>query len=437
MRLFASIIKELILLARDKAGLALLFLMPAFLVVVITLIQDHVTTLEADVLFVDEDGGVIAKEIKNVLKSTSSFRLIDRINDVPVTADQAQQLVADGKYHFSIVLPKNLSSNVDKRSRYHIENQFFPSNQKVAPPSVPSIILWFDPVVQGSFRAAMHASLNGVIKSTETKLMLEHTFALLPKIIKKEMPDDMASFMGETDLDVNLAIPDIFDDNNFINVEQIFATKMGFRVQPTAVQQNVPAWTIFGIFFIVLPLAGSIINERESGTLLRLKVMPVSYTTLITGKLTAYSLVCLIQFVVIFLASQIIIPLFGVESFDPGGEIVSFLALLFAVIIAANSYGVFLGTICKSFKQVSIFAPISIVIAAAFGGILVPVYALPDFIRPISILSPLYWGQSGFYDLLLRHGDFNSVLPEITALVCFGLSLCTVAIVYNRSRTFN
>ena len=35
---------------------------------------------------------------------------------------------------------------------------------------------------------------------------------------------------------------------------------------PTSVQQNVPAWSLFGIFFIVLPMAGAFIQERINGT---------------------------------------------------------------------------------------------------------------------------------------------------------------------------
>ena len=47
-QLWASIVKELLLILRDRAGMALLFFMPAFLVVVITLIQDKVTTTHVD-----------------------------------------------------------------------------------------------------------------------------------------------------------------------------------------------------------------------------------------------------------------------------------------------------------------------------------------------------------------------------------------------------
>ena len=42
IRLQATVWKELLLLRRDRAGLLILFLMPAVLVVVITLVQQNV-----------------------------------------------------------------------------------------------------------------------------------------------------------------------------------------------------------------------------------------------------------------------------------------------------------------------------------------------------------------------------------------------------------
>ena len=432
MRLFASIIKELLLLTRDRAGLVLLFIMPAFLVIIITLIQDQVTTTTAKILFTDKDGGAAAREIKDFFLASSNFKLIDTIDGQPVTADQAEKLVAGGKFHFAIVLPENLSHTIEAKSSFLVRKQFFPDDTVTPPAEEPTITVWFDPTVQGSFRAALNSSLGAVIQGIETRYTVEKSFALLPEKIRASLPPAMRSFAADSLSSADFSAPELAADQIFTKINQRFATEMGFSVQPTAVQQNVPAWTIFGIFFIVLPLAGSIISERNSGTLKRLQVMPVNYSTVMAGKLLAYTMVSLAQFIVIFLASQYILPLFGVERFDPGTELTAFGIVLLAVIWAANGYGVFLGTFCRTYEQVSMFGPVSIVIGAAFGGVLVPVYALPDFIRPLTILSPLYWGQAGFYDLLLRQGNLLSILPETGALFGFGLLLCTAALLRNR-----
>ncbi|MGB5896206.1 MAG: hypothetical protein WBG58_18675, partial [Ignavibacteriaceae bacterium] len=67
IRLFASIHKEFLLLVRDRAGLALMFLMPLALVIVITIIQDNtfkiVSNSKISLILVNNDQGDIGKTI--------------------------------------------------------------------------------------------------------------------------------------------------------------------------------------------------------------------------------------------------------------------------------------------------------------------------------------------------------------------------------------
>ncbi|TMH25451.1 MAG: ABC transporter permease, partial [Betaproteobacteria bacterium] len=52
---------------------------------------------------------------------------------------------------------------------------------------------------------------------------------------------------------------------------------------PSSVQQNVPAWLIFGMFFVVLPLASLFIVERRDGTAARLASQQVPFSLLLAG----------------------------------------------------------------------------------------------------------------------------------------------------------
>ena len=72
---FATLHKELLLLSRDRAGLALLFLMPMVLVLVVSLVQDNVLKLTGEgsirVLLVDRDGGELARRLVDGLKEAT------------------------------------------------------------------------------------------------------------------------------------------------------------------------------------------------------------------------------------------------------------------------------------------------------------------------------------------------------------------------------
>ena len=433
-KLFASIIKELLLLLRDSAGMILLFVMPAFLVIVITLIQDKVTTTTADVLFVDNDKGWVSFEIRKLLNRTDVFQLIESLDGNDITSAGARRQVASGQYQFAIILPKGLSKKFDLVVQHMVSHQLFPERPAQLDPVKLEISVLFDPTVEGSFRAALNSALAMVVKGIQARLFAEKTFDMLPEKMVSGMPAHMASFLLKQKMSARDLLPQLFDDVSLIIVQEKFTTEMGFIRQPTAVQQNVPAWAIFGIFFIAIPLAGSLIHERETGTLLRLKVMPVSYLTIISGKVLAYALVCIVQFACIVAAGIYVLPLLGLPAFDPGNQPVLFALVLSGVIAAACGYGILLGTLGRTYEQIAVFAPVSIVIAAAIGGIMVPVYALPDMIRSLCLFSPLYWGQSGFYDLLLRQGNLQMVLPEVLSL--FGFCLCAIScsVVISRRR---
>ena len=51
------------------------------------------------------------------------------------------------------------------------------------------------------------------------------------------------------------------------------------------------------------------------------------------------------------------------------------------------------------------FGAVSVVIAAAIGGIMVPVFAMPPVMQTISIFSPLSWGLNAFLDVFVRGGS--------------------------------
>jgi len=430
MKLLASIIKELKLLYRDRAGLALLFIMPAFLVVAITLIQDKVTSTTVEVLFVDEDGQEIGQMVEKLFDRTETIHLIAEIGGEPLTAAQAKDLVASGTYQFAVVLPENLTRQVQEAAKQEVFSHFADGAEAADGATVPEIQVWFDPTVHGSFRSAVRAVLQRVVMTVQTRLYVADTFNML----SAAGAPTMAGGQPYAARDV---LPQLFTDGEevqLIPLHEQFSSAMGFIVQPTAVQQNVPAWAIFGIFFICVPLAGAIINERRSGTYLRLRTMPVSFGLLLCGKLIAYALVCAIQFAVILLAGIFLLPKFGLPAFDPGTNPLLLAVVLSGIVTAACGYGVMLGMLGRTYEQIAVFAPVSVVIGAAIGGIMVPVYAMPPLMRPLAVVSPLYWGQSGFYDVLLRGGNFASVLPETSALLLFGLVALTGSLLWTRLR---
>ena len=80
LKILAATIKELTLLKRDRTGLLILFIMPALLVIVITLVQENVMELtgqkKTQVLFLDLDEGMLGSSLRHQL-SEGNIEIID------------------------------------------------------------------------------------------------------------------------------------------------------------------------------------------------------------------------------------------------------------------------------------------------------------------------------------------------------------------------
>lgn len=222
-----------------------------------------------------------------------------------------------------------------------------------------------------------------------------------------------------------------------LDVKTKRASRGGLEKLPTSVQQNVPAWALFGMFFIVVPLGGSLIRERQDGTLVRLLTLPVPYVTLLSGKLIAYVFVCMAQFSIILLAGKFVLPILGTPVLEMGSSPAAILLVVVSAALAAAGYGVMLGAISRTYEQASMFGPVSVVIAAALGGFIVPVYVMPELMQKISSYSPLAWGLNALIDIFVRQGDTRSVLPEIFYLLSFftGTMLIAWGVFVRRGRT--
>jgi ABC-2 type transport system permease protein len=110
LKVFATIKKEFLLLKRDLGGMALIFLMPLALVVVMALIQDNtfreLQETKLDVLFVDEAHDLLGASIESAFQASPNIRIIKKEGSEALTAETARRLVQSGKYQAAMIIPK-------------------------------------------------------------------------------------------------------------------------------------------------------------------------------------------------------------------------------------------------------------------------------------------------------------------------------------------
>jgi len=422
IKLSATIYKELLLLIRDKSGLLVLFLMPAFLVIIISLVQENVlkATGETDIkmLFIDKEHKELGKIIEKQMSILNSIEIVKTIDGKEPDEQTARDFLAKGDFQFCVIIPDGMTKGINKRMEYQISGIFEkndkPLEHKDIP--VPEIIVYFDPVVQGSFRTSLTNALFRIILQVE----MEMKARALSEAIPMQGDAMLRSVLGTAV--PKGAFPEMSHEwgtSRLMDIKEKQTAAGSTDKLPTSVQQNVPAWALFGMFFIVVPLGGSLIRERQNGTLIRLMTLPVSYGVLLLGKVMAYVTVCLFQFMIILLIGRYFLPILGMPVLDTGSEPLAIFFVVISAALAASGYGVMLGTIARTYEQASMFGAVSVVIAAALGGIMVPVYVMPKTMQTISNISPLAWGLNALTDIFVRQGNIKSVLNEIICLLSF------------------
>ncbi|QTA82335.1 putative ABC transport system ATP-binding domain-containing protein [Desulfonema limicola] len=421
IKFLAAVYKELLLLIRDKSGLLVLFLMPAFLVVVISLVQENIlkATGETDIkmLFIDKDNNELGRIIEKQILVLNSIEMEKTIDGKEPDEQRAKAALAKGDFQFCVIIPEGMTEGITKRIEYQVSGIFKNNNLTGDKDvSVPELIVYFDPVVQGSFRSSLINALFRIILQVEMELKAR----ALSEAVPKQADAILGSIFG-TDIAQGRfpAMSHEWGSSRLMDIKEKQAAPGQSSKLPTSVQQNVPAWALFGMFFIVVPLGGSLIRERQTGTLTRLMTLPVSYGILLIGKVMAYVLVCLCQFTIIMLIGKYFLPLFGMPVFEMGSEPLAVFFVVMAAALAASGYGVMLGSIAGTYEQASMFGAVSVVIGAAIGGIMVPVYVMPKTMQLISNISPLAWGLNALTDIFVRQGNIKTVSREIICLVLF------------------
>ena len=415
-KLWSSTHKELLLLSRDLGGMAILFFMPILLLIVITLVQDStfktISGIKIPVLVVDNDQSTLSGNIIENLSESNSFEIIRQASE-----EVAKQAVFSGKYQLAIVIPANLSTSLQKKvnqnvidilSKFGLEDSIAPVKEEIGSKEVR---LYFDPATQISYKSSVK---NGIDR-------------MISKIESQSIYRAFQTELGESD-------EEIFDTDNFLSFKEILPTKNNREIIPNSAQHNVPAWALFAIFFIIVPLSINLVKEKNQGTFVRLRIQPVRYATVLGGKTVVYLGVCVIQFTAMLLVGIFLFPIMGLPRIDVAGKLPMLYLVAVCSGLAAIGLGLLLGTIARTQEQAAPFGSILIVILAAIGGVWVPVFVMPEFMQMLSLVSPMNWGLEAFYGVFLRNVGFTELLPEILLLLFFFIATISIAILYNQRK---
>jgi len=414
-KLWATIIKDIRILTRDKVGILLMFGMPILLVVIVTSIQNSTFQLinknKISLLVCNQDTGHISREFIEAVDKIGMFKL------VPVSADQnaimARMHTKDAL--LAMVIPADFSAKTTAKAKIvagKALNTFGLDADKIDPASgnVGPVTLYYQPILQESFRRSIQGALYSALQLTQSKQVLKSLyFSINAKPLPAKLENELLS--------------------NQIPINEVPVSRDGSRNIPNASQHNVPAWTIFAMFFVVISLGASIVREKLSGSFIRLKTLPTSYFVALLSKQLTYLAVTMLQAAVIFAIGIWIFPLIGLPALNLPADVLGLILVSLICGWCAVSYAICIGVFAQTQEQANGFGAVSIVILAAIGGLMVPSFAMPASFALIMKLSPLHWCLEAYYGLFLEGGKFTDVLANIIPLLLITIVIQAITIV--------
>ena len=404
------------MLKRDIGGIVIIFVMPLLLIITITLIQDstfkNLEGTKIPIIFIDNDKSEISQNIKKEFENGKTFELLTNF-----TEESAEKAVFGGDYQMAIVIPKNLTKNINSNveskvqaivSSFGLENDS--ASVKESPVKSDDIHLYFDPATNIGFKNNVMTAVNKMVFEIENKK------------IYKAFQDQL----GTTE--------DLGKTKNLISFKEITPKKGKTDIMPNSVQHNVPAWALFAIFFIVVPLSINLVKEKSQGTSVRARISPTPYFVHILGKTFTYLIICVIQFLLMVAVGIYLFPYMDLPQFDVTGKMFPLIVVTIFAGLAAIGFGVLLGTVANTQEQSAPFGATSVVVLAAIGGIWVPVFLMPEFMQTIAKFSPMNWGLNAYYDIILRNSGIGGIAKEIIFLFLFYIAMVAISLFYERKQ---
>src|SRR6202012_1707073 len=153
--------------------------------------------------------------------------------------------------------------------------------------------------------------------------------------------------------------------NNKASINEIPVSKNGALRAPNAAQHNVPAWTIFAMFFVIMSLGGSVVREKISGSFIRLKTLPTNYVVGLLSKQITYVAVTVLQAGVIFGLGIWVFTLVDLPGLNLPSDIFGLFVVPLVCGWCAVSYAICVGVFAETHQQSNGFGALSIVIMGA------------------------------------------------------------------------
>jgi len=410
-QIFALTWKDLKVFFKDRGAVVLIFVQPFMFILVMSYALSGIfRTGDRPILIlaVNQDKGTQAAAVLRQLGEMKSFAVETTWQGQPLTQQKAEQLIIKGKRNLALIFPPDFSTVLEQN----------PAIRERRTTKVKFIV---DPTTSSQLVEPIRGTLQGLLERTAFTAMVpkgvDYVFdTLAPQAPTKERENFRARAEGAMSGGL------MEGQTPVATVEQTSPPGMRVKKLPDVFQQNVPGYTIYGIFWIVSLLAVSVLREKQEGTFRRLLVAPMGRMVMLAGKLMPYYLINIVQIAIMLGVSSLLFKMNLGHS--PAGLVVVSLAAA----ATATGLGVLVAALGRTEAQIGGLTVLLLLTLSALGGCFVPRFTMPDWLRTVGLITPHAWALDAYQDLLVRGYGLLEVLPKVGTLVAFALVFFTIGV---------
>jgi len=175
--------------------------------------------------------------------------------------------------------------------------------------------------------------------------------------------------------------------------------------------------------------AMAIVREKEIGTLEQLNVTPISRWELILGKMLPYSLIGIVDVVLVLLVA---IYWFEVPM---RGSIPLLFGMCLIYLLSTLGLGLFVSTISSTQQQAMMTSIFFFLMPMLYlSGFIFPIENMPSWIQPLTYLIPLRYFLVILRGIFLKGVGLEVLWPQALALFTWGVAVLTLATLRSSKR---
>ena len=377
--------KDLLIVARDRNAVILMFFLPTIIISVAGLALGGGEEFGIDVMVVDLDNGERSREFVEVLEE------IDILNvDMESNEFAARDRVKKQEYSILIIIPRDFTESIMKGQESELLIIADPT-KKDQNTIVEQIVEGYASRVSTSVVAVKTVAAYGVPVYDEEQIF--------------EIVDVANQFTEPPPVQVTT---------------ESTATTLG-EFSPFI--QYVPGFAVMFVFFTTIGAGSvSLLKERESGTLRRLVTAPLNRAEIIGGKIASTFLRGFVQLEILIIFGHVVFDL------NLGGDMVALIILISAIVLASTGLGLLVAVLVATKDQADSVSMMLTLIMSAIGGSWWPLFIEPQFMQDLARLTITAWAMDGFYNLLYFDLGLSGIMEEVKVLLFMTVIFFGVAI---------